>query len=393
MPVWAVTGKLGAGKTLVAVSRIQKYLNEGRRIATNLDLNVEHLVNPWAKNTDIVRVPDVPSADDLINLGRGYEGQLVGDEKNGLLVLDECAKWLNAREWNNPERKKLINHFVHLRKKRWDLILIIQDIEALDKQFRDLYCEQIVYCSRTDRYGIPLIGPILKAIWGEKVPLPKVHIGNVYYNLGIGKQSHIENWIYRGTNLYNAYDTEQGFNEFESVGAYTYLTPNHVYGRYITKHEHFKKIFNPWKVRYFFLIGAVIGSLFMQTFDVTGDSPKKGVFSCNDDWKLLFGDCSLTVTQVQQIFKSHQDSDSTSEDSGTALPVSEVSAVDHVLTGVYISGSVKYDNGTFEYIFGKDDDTFRPYEYGYKVYDVTSCKAVLVNLSDYDDRKELFCSS
>ncbi|EBN6690252.1 zonular occludens toxin, partial [Salmonella enterica] len=34
MPVYFVTGKLGSGKTLVAVGKIRDYLVAGRRVAT-----------------------------------------------------------------------------------------------------------------------------------------------------------------------------------------------------------------------------------------------------------------------------------------------------------------------------------------------------------------------
>ena len=37
MAVHVVTGKLGSGKTLVSVSRIQDYLARGRIVATNLN--------------------------------------------------------------------------------------------------------------------------------------------------------------------------------------------------------------------------------------------------------------------------------------------------------------------------------------------------------------------
>lgn len=50
MPVYFVQGKLGSGKTLAGIHRIQEALNQGRRVATNIDLRLEKLINPWAKN-------------------------------------------------------------------------------------------------------------------------------------------------------------------------------------------------------------------------------------------------------------------------------------------------------------------------------------------------------
>ncbi|WP_303314291.1 zonular occludens toxin domain-containing protein [Dickeya fangzhongdai] len=40
MAVYVVTGKLGSGKTLVAVGKIQEKLVSGCKVATNLDLRI-----------------------------------------------------------------------------------------------------------------------------------------------------------------------------------------------------------------------------------------------------------------------------------------------------------------------------------------------------------------
>ncbi|KFC51102.1 zonular occludens toxin, partial [Halomonas sp. SUBG004] len=51
MAVYVVTGKLGAGKTLVAVGKIKDKLNHGCKVATNLDLNLDKLIGEKAKQT------------------------------------------------------------------------------------------------------------------------------------------------------------------------------------------------------------------------------------------------------------------------------------------------------------------------------------------------------
>lgn len=393
MPVWCVTGKLGSGKTLVAVSRIQKYLNQGRKVATNLDLKLEHAINPWAKNTICYRLPDVPTVDDFKMIGKGYDGEMKDDDSNGLVVLDECAKWLNSRGWNDPNRKKLIDYFIHLRKLRWDLIIIIQDIEALDKQFRDLYCEMIVYCSRTDRYNIPFIGAVLKFLnGGDRLPMPKIHVGTVMYNLGMGKSHKIESWVYRGTALYKAYDTEQGFDEISSPNTYQYLPPFYTYGKKVSRYDHFKKSFQNIKSYHFFLLGALLGSAVLNALTPIGEHPNRGSFMCNDDWKLLFGDCSLSVKDVQEIYKNHKKLSATSEDASASLDADAAEAVaEHPLDNVHITGSVK-TGSTYEYLFVKNGEPFEPYFAGYRIYDGTDCKALAMNYENPNDRKYIYCS-
>lgn len=393
MPVWAVTGKLGAGKSLVAVSRIQKYLNANRRVATNLDLYLENLINPWSKNATVYRLPDVPSVDDFKAIGLGYDGPFRGDAHNGLLVLDECAKWLNSRNWNDPRRKELVDFFVHLRKKRWDLCLIIQDIEALDKQFRDLYCEHIVYCSRSDRYKIPFIGPVFKLIFGEKLPVPRVHIGNVFYQVGAGKQTHVENWIYRGTDIMNAYDTEQGFSEFTSPGLYQFLPPFLVKGRYVSKIEHLKSKLKNVKLWHFFLLGILSGGFAVYAYQPDGNEPDRGLFICNADWELLFGGCDLTKAQVKRMVEDYRKGKVT-----TAKPQQTSTATleeqqPHPLQGIYITGSVGYGGNKYDYSFAKDGSPIEPWTFGYKVYDISDCTAYAVNLEDKQDRYKITCQS
>ena len=390
MPVWAVTGKLGSGKTLCAVDRILKYLKEGRRVATNLDLKLEKMCKPFSKSPIVYRIPDVPTSDDFANIGLGYDGQFQGDEKNGLVVLDECAKWLNSRDWSNKERKKLIDYFVHLRKKRWDMILIIQDIDALDKQFRDLYCEQIVFCSRLDRYNIPFIGGLLKFLnGGDRLPMPRVHIGAVYYNIPTGLK-HIENWFYRCDDIMHAYDTEQAFSEFDSPALHQLLTPWHLKGRYINNGDYIKEKLSAIKATHVFLIGLLCGGFALHAYQPTGENPDRGHFLCSKDWEHLFGDCTLTKSDVRKMVKRYKAEQSENSPSSPSGEPGEGEAA-HPLQGVYISGSVQH--GTqFEYVFSIDGEHVYPESLGYRIYDNNECSAYLLNRADAKDRIEARCN-
>ena len=242
MSVYIVSGKLGQGKTLAAVGRIRDYLQQGRQVATNLDLNLDKLVKPSSR-MHVTRLPDKPRPGDLVALGTG-DGRPVteyDEQRFGLVVLDELASWLNSRSWNDKERAELLEWFIHARKYHWDVILIVQSVTVIDKQLREMLCENLVVCKRLDRFMVPLIGPIVKYLTGFKLKFPKAHVGTVYD--GDNETGYkVDRWWYRGKDLYGAYQTGQVFaldqlhtdkGPIDMRASYTLLSAWHVHGRYL----------------------------------------------------------------------------------------------------------------------------------------------------------------
>jgi len=207
MPVYAITGQLGSGKTLVCVGKIRDAILRGCRVATNLDLRLE-LLAPTARRGQVVRLPDYPDADHLSGLGVGNPSR--DESRNGLLVLDEAGAWLNSRNWNDKNRHKVIEWMLHARKLGWDVFLIVQDVSLIDKQVRTAFVEHLVRCRRLDRFSVPFIGAFLTMVGGA-LRLPQVHIANVFYGTGPGAVC-VERWIYRGRDLWKCYETRQLFD-------------------------------------------------------------------------------------------------------------------------------------------------------------------------------------
>ena len=228
MANYFLTGVLGSGKTLCAVDKIRDYLSEGRPVATNLDIKIENMLLPESKKT-ITRIPDKPRVEDLQMLGYAYPQDEKYDENRfGLVVLDECATWLNSRNWNDKERKALIDYFLHIRKYRWDVYFLVQDIEAVDGQLRKALCEHLVICKRWDRMRILKLKP------------PRVHQAHIYYGQST-TGPYVGRWTYRGDDLLEAYDTGQVFTDDQEFmgdelvdmrATYTILSPWHLKGRY-----------------------------------------------------------------------------------------------------------------------------------------------------------------
>lgn len=250
-----LTGKRGDGKSLAAVGRIQEYLQQGRAIATNLDLFVDRLLPPDNSTSRIYRLPDHPKPFDFENLPLGNHTK--DEEKNGLLVLDEAATFLNSRTWNEngKDRQSIISWLLHSRKFGWDLIFIVQHQSLLDKQLREALFEFHGVCKRMDKVAIPFITPLFK-IFEVKVRPPKIHLAIIRYGLAADAPVS-DRWLYRGQNLYHAYDTNQIIDPDRSPGLHSLLTPWHIKGRHLSRFDMYKKILTTG-----LLIGLLLGFAF-----------------------------------------------------------------------------------------------------------------------------------
>jgi len=253
MAVYLISGKLGSGKTLSAVGRIKDALLQGRRVATNLDLYLDKLLPPFAgspsrgRPVSCVRLPDKPTVDDLELIGPGNDG--LDESKNGLIVLDELAVWLNSRTFNDKARMPVIDWLLHSRKKGWDVYFICQHLEQIDKQVRQALVEYLVVCRRLDRMKIPVVGGLLRSLSGGVISgtMPKVHVATVRYGTN-PDAIKADTWIYRGHDLYAGYDTRQIFSDSYDKGCFTYIPPWHLGGRHhLSRWDRIKEWWNPPK--------------------------------------------------------------------------------------------------------------------------------------------------
>lgn len=233
MAVYAVTGKLGTGKTKFAVWQAQKAMIEGRRVASNVELFLEHFAGPKRPKATYIRLPDKPNGDDLAAIGHGNPDSY-DEDRNGVLVLDELGTWLNSRSFQDKGRASVLDWFIHARKLGWDVYLIVQDVAIIDKQVRSALVEYEARCMRMDKVKLPLIGGWINDVaamfrksgtggrWGY---LPRMH--TVAARLGEGQNAVIaERWQYRGDWLHKAYDTRQAFSPDYPHGAHSVLHPD-----------------------------------------------------------------------------------------------------------------------------------------------------------------------
>ncbi|PKM31612.1 MAG: hypothetical protein CVV07_00420 [Gammaproteobacteria bacterium HGW-Gammaproteobacteria-11] len=229
MAVYIVTGKLGAGKTLLCIIKIIEYLKQRRRVAVNVDVFMNKLCKRGNRHSNLVRLPDLPTADDLLGLGVGYE--TYDEEMFGGIFLDEAGVWLNSRDWNQGGRTDLLKFFLFLRKRRWDLWLCVQNVGVIDKQVRESIAEHVVYINRWDKIKVPFpfgfLGRLLSlGFW--KGRLPKMHQAIVKYGAKFNSPK-VDDWYYRGEEFYSYYDTTQEYNKDYDKGSYSMLPPGYWY--------------------------------------------------------------------------------------------------------------------------------------------------------------------
>lgn len=252
MAVYAITGKLGSGKGKGALKIMRDYLQAGKRVATNIDVFLEHMLEPQSRQT-VIRVPDKPSAGDLYAIGSGNKfiefepivrvtrdgfefaapspRILTGfdESHNGALFLDECASWLNSRDFQSKGRSELLEWAIHARKYGWDVYFLCQNLTQIDKQLRDSLFEYVVRMTRLDRLKVPFVSAGLRAITAgfSDGSLPRLHIGVV--RLGTSPDGIVaDRWHFRGDDLNRAYNTTQVFSDSYPHAIHTVLSAWHL---------------------------------------------------------------------------------------------------------------------------------------------------------------------
>lgn len=312
-----LTGKRGSGKSLRAVYIAQQYMLRGCLVATNLDLYVEKLV-PASNRVRPYRVPDWPTASDLVSLPLGNKdlswkdddpstGVIVrksgfDEANNGILMLDEASTFLNSRSWNQAGRQAVLDWLAHSRKYGWNLLFLAQHPRQIDAQLRDSLFELVGVMRRLDKMRIPIFSAAASFV-GQKVNFFKAHI----YVLRYGSNPHspiAERGVFRGTELYSAYDTTQTIGEefgVPSGSGYQLLSAWDIRGRYLSWWQRNMKHVS--LIYFFGLVCGVSGVLAYQwafpstqvsaavvPLEAAVDKPAKGYFKDGDLYFVILPD-------------------------------------------------------------------------------------------------------
>lgn len=231
MTDFAVTGKKRTGKGLLCAGLIRDALRAGKRVATNMDIYLEHML-PANSRATLIRLPDCPTKEDFEALGKGTE--IVDDENNGLIILDESSKFFNSRAWGDKSRQPMLDWLIHSGKLGWDVYYQMQGLEQVDKQLRTTQVEYQIIVKRMDKWPIPFLTPLAKMV-GINLRFPKMHVGIVKHGCDLHAMV-VDRKFYKAKDLYQAYDTRQVFLDRDNpsaVGLHSVLSPWHIKGRYL----------------------------------------------------------------------------------------------------------------------------------------------------------------
>jgi len=198
--IYFLTGQPGTGKSTLAVERaINDYAARGRRVVANFPIDfapVCYRRDSKLSAASCYVIPDRPTRADLDRIGFGSEIQ--HEESFGLLLVDEAGVWLSSRPWAGQGREDIIDWLSQSRKRCWDVILIAQGTDMIDKQVRNAIVEGVVTIRRLDR--MKLLG----------VKLPRLHIGICRY--GIDRNAPVlERWFYRGKDAHKCFGSYRLF--------------------------------------------------------------------------------------------------------------------------------------------------------------------------------------
>jgi len=210
-------GTRGSGKSKYAVQKIQRYLNENRRVCTNLDLFLDKL-QPDNNKSHYIRLPDFPRSIDLIGCGKAYDTldhdnpDTYDENKNGLIVIDELLTSFNSRNWNDPDRLEVINWIVQSRKYGWDLYLIGQDFSSIDKQIQETVIDEIIACRSSEKlfpgmFFKIFLKPLVTKLFG-KFHIAKIYDGKTKQDANLNGTEH-----FTRIDLHPCYKTGQKFTK------------------------------------------------------------------------------------------------------------------------------------------------------------------------------------
>ena len=197
------TGTPGSGKSLDVARLILLKLRFGQTIIGTMVLNQELLKKYSGKYlyTDIYQL----NPKDLVAYAKKYHKK--GVEGQALIIIDECQRIFNSRDWGAPDRRAWNDFFQVHRHFGYDVILITQYDRLIDRQLRALIEYNYLH-RKVSNFGIK--GFLISLLFGGKVFITI----QLWYPMGNTKNANCGSqfFVYR-KKFSNLYDSYAAFDE------------------------------------------------------------------------------------------------------------------------------------------------------------------------------------
>lgn len=135
MTIYLFSGTPGAGKSLHMAELIYYSLRMKKPVVANFDIARSSVKNPkcfgYLPNEKL-------TVDNLVKFSEMYFNGNTPKEGAIKLFIDECQIIFNARDWNAKDRKQWVKFFTQHRKLGYDIYLVAQYDQMIDKQIRSL---------------------------------------------------------------------------------------------------------------------------------------------------------------------------------------------------------------------------------------------------------------
>ena len=143
MTIYMFTGTPGSGKSYHQAESLYYANRRGLPVIANFEVNRELLKHPnnFYCKENIELTPEY-----LYKFGLDYL-MLNPDAKEGSikLFIDECGVIFNSRKWSDKDRAEWVRFMLQHRKLKYDVYLVTQFADMVDKQIRSLVEYEIIH--------------------------------------------------------------------------------------------------------------------------------------------------------------------------------------------------------------------------------------------------------
>lgn len=221
-------GRIGGGKTYLAVTRMLAHLAKGGTVYTNVALNEEGCRAYLAKHYGVEL-----EAGAINMFGEHETFDFHKQLKQGtsdlptLCVIDEAHLWFNARDHmiTAASRRGLLTFMSQSRKLCVDVIMIVQAMENLDAQFRRL-AQEVWRMKDMQKLVVPLIG--------ITYPWPHTFVFRMDAGAKLIMQKKI---VRRSKDIFACYDTNALLRPVDFAGE---IVPSRQLRKAVVKHFEFR---------------------------------------------------------------------------------------------------------------------------------------------------------